>query len=616
MRVKKTKVTKLIEEINKIIEKAEQFEKKFSKNLTKLDKKYFQSGRNLIHYLALRSNDIRDLQDKLGDLGVSRLGKAEAHVMFSLLKVEHILKSLKNDKRVKPVKDEISRKESRKLLAKHSDSLLGKISKGEVSRIMVTLPSEAADDYNLVLSLIDAGMNIARINCAHDTKEQWAKMISHIHTAEKELKKRCLISMDLGGPKLRTGAMKPGPKVLHIQPERDILGNLVKPAKVIITTEIPKNPEENTYYFPVSQEAINTMSGKSEILLTDTRGKESKIKVAEKVSSGFVGYCKDTIYLLTGTEILIRTDGEIGSKFRIDEIPPYEEKILLKVGDILNLHKNNDFGEPASYNENGELIKPAHISCTLPEVFENIRKGEIVLLDDGAIEGVIESVSEEEIVIKITYAKGETAKLKGDKGINLPDSNLKISGLTEKDKEDIKFIVLNANIVNLSFVNTKSDVKELLKYLRDIKAEKIGIVLKIETKKGFDNLPSILLTAMRHYPIGVMIARGDLAIECGWKNLAEIQDEIMLLCEAAHIPVIWATQVLETSAKKGRPSRAEITDASMSQRAECVMLNKGPHIIRTISLLKEIISKQNEYFTKQAPLLPKIKVSEPEEEFN
>src|SRR5436853_963876 len=96
---------------------------------------------------------------------------------------------------------------------------------------------------------------------------------------------------------------------------------------------------------------------------------------------------------------------------------------------------------------------------------------------------------------------------------------------------------------------------------------------------------------MRSYPAGVMIARGDLAVECGWDRLAEVQEEILWLCEAAHLPVVWATQVLETLAKTGLPSRAEITDAAMAQRAECVMLNKGPHVEEAIRTLADILER-------------------------
>ena len=104
---------------------------------------------------------------------------------------------------------------------------------------------------------------------------------------------------------------------------------------------------------------------------------------------------------------------------------------------------------------------------------------------------------------------------------------------------------------------------------------------------------------MQSYPVGVMIARGDLAIETGWKNIATIQEEILRICEAAHVPDIWATQVLESLAKKGTPSRAEITDAAASQRAECVMLNKGLHIKKTIKLLDRILRKMQGFQNKK-----------------
>jgi pyruvate kinase len=115
---------------------------------------------------------------------------------------------------------------------------------------------------------------------------------------------------------------------------------------------------------------------------------------------------------------------------------------------------------------------------------------------------------------------------------------------------------------------------------------------------------------MRQYPAGVMIARGDLAVECGWERLAEIQEEILWMCEAAQLPVIWATQVLERKTKKGRPSRAEITDAAMSQRADCVMLNKGPHILAAIKMLDNILRRMQDHQHKKTPKLGKLKITE------
>jgi pyruvate kinase len=149
----------------------------------------------------------------------------------------------------------------------------------------------------------------------------------------------------------------------------------------------------------------------------------------------------------------------------------------------------------------------------------------------------------------------------------------------------------------------------LLTELNDLDAN-IGIIFKIETQKGFKNLPLILLKGMQTYPIGVMIARGDLAIETGWKNFASIQEEILRICEASHIPDVLATQVLENLAKKGVPSRAEITDAAMANRAECVMLNKGFYITKAIKMLDRILRRMERFQKKKDTLLPQLENAE------
>ena len=135
----------------------------------------------------------------------------------------------------------------------------------------------------------------------------------------------------------------------------------------------------------------------------------------------------------------------------------------------------------------------------------------------------------------------------------------------------------------------------------------LGIILKIETLESYKNLPNILLKAMENYPVGVMIARGDLAIEAGWKKFAIIQEEILRICEAAHVPNIWATQVLESLAKKGVPTRSEITDAAMAQRSECVMLNKGYYIQKAVKMLDKILCEMELIQRKKKNLLPKLR---------
>ena len=342
------------------------------------------------------------------------------------------------------------------------------------------------------------------------------------------------------------------------------------------------------------------------IYLKDSRGKNGKIYIDRKEKQGKWGLCSDSLYIETGTEIVLQKHKQTGRLVnRLGEVLHKEQFLTLYSGDKLILHKDPRPGESGNYDTDGHLINPAHISCTLPEIFNDVKQGEPIFFNDGKIDGVIKSVNREEIEIDIVHAKKNGSKLKADKGINLPDSELSVSGLTGKDKVDVEFVAENANAVNLSFVNHPEDVLELQNLLKE-KDSQAGIILKIETKKGFANLPAILLAAMRCYPVGVMIARGDLAIETGWENFATIQQEIMRISGAAHIPDVWATQVLDNLAKKGTPSRSEITDAAMAQQADCVMLNKGIYIERAVKMLDKILRRMERFQNKTSSILPKM----------
>jgi pyruvate kinase len=185
----------------------------------------------------------------------------------------------------------------------------------------------------------------------------------------------------------------------------------------------------------------------------------------------------------------------------------------------------------------------------------------------------------------------------------LPDSQLDLPALTDKDIQDLEIVAQEADMVGLSFVQKPDDVALLRSHLHRLKRDDMGLVLKIETLRGFENLPELMLAAMASVSSGIMIARGDLAVECGFERMAEVQEEILCCAEAAHVPVIWATQVLESMAKTGLPSRAEISDAGLGVRAECVMLNKGPFINEAIRTLDDILRRMAGHQNKKRPLL-------------
>jgi pyruvate kinase len=190
--------------------------------------------------------------------------------------------------------------------------------------------------------------------------------------------------------------------------------------------------------------------------------------------------------------------------------------------------------------------------------------------------------------------------LKPEKGINLPDSELKIDALTQEDREYIPFICKYADMVGFSFVSTPKDLDELrTEIAKSGVVNKPAIIIKIERLAAIQNLPALLMNGMKDEALGVMIARGDLAVEIGFERLSEIQEEILWICEAAHVPVIWATQVLETLTKTGYATRSEITDAAMGVKSECVMLNKGKYIIKSIKMLDDILTRQLGHVNKK-----------------
>lgn len=594
--------------VERIVLKAKAMEDQYRDAISGVHEVYSESARNLVHYLAFRSFNIDELQTTLSSLGLPSLTSIEGHVMYSLLNLQHILNQLmENDRGIKK-KGYLSMKKAAKIIRRNNKILFGYKSKKRRTRIMVTLPGTAADDPVFIERLIKLGMNCARINCAHDNPEAWLKMVKNVRSASIKMKRNCKIAMDLAGPKLRTGSMIPGPKVIHIKPRRNDLGQVVQPAQVWIAppdVPPPLNSEVDAI-LPVDALLCKKIKRGNTLYFIDSRDKKCKIHIDRKQGKGRWGVCSDSAYLESGTAITLHKIKQTGKEVnRVGEMLPKEQFLHLFAGDTLILHKDDRPGENAKLREDGTVIAPAHISCTLKQVFNDVRQGEPIFFDDGKIEGKIVSVNPEEIRVAISHTKKNGSKLKADKGINLPESNLSVSGLTEKDHQDLEFVAQYADAVNFSFVNSPEDVQELYTKIKSYHSH-AGVILKIETQKAFANLPAILLKAMERYPVGVMIARGDLAIETGWKNFASIQQEIVRICGAAHIPDVWATQVLENLAKKGTPSRSEITDAALAQQAECVMLNKGLYILKAVKMLDKILRRMQRFQKKTRIMLPKL----------
>jgi pyruvate kinase len=248
--------------------------------------------------------------------------------------------------------------------------------------------------------------------------------------------------------------------------------------------------------------------------------------------------------------------------------------------------------------------------CTLAEALSAASVGDRVFVDDGKLAATIERVETWGVVARVVAADVDGVKIKSEKGLNFPDTKMNIPALTEKDLDDLKFVAAQADGIEFSFVQSAADVKMLQVALAEHRPgdwQEMAIILKIETATAVRNLPDIVVQAAGSQPTAIMIARGDLAVEIGFARMAEIQEEILWIGEAAHVPVIWATQVLEHLVQKGTPSRGEMTDAAMAARADCVMLNKGPYLLVAIDLLQTLLARMDEHQHKKTPQLRRLR---------
>jgi pyruvate kinase len=458
-------------------------ERRFERWKPRITRRAFEpSARNLAGYIALRRHELRDLQESLMPWGLSSLGRCEARVLENLDAViasAAVLASPGDASRPSPSAEEFFR--GHELLRLHAETALGPTPASRDVRIMVTLPLQSASDYPLVRDLVARGMDVARINCAHDDADAWAAMEEHVRRAGRETGRPCRICMDISGPRCRTG------------------------------------------------------------------------RVAAPAGDGRL---------------------HVGDPLLMVAAPPATDV-------------------------------PAWFGCSIPEVLDQVAPGHGVWIDEGRLGAVVERRVEAGLLLRVTHARPKGERLKPDKGLNFPDTELQLDPLTDKDRTDLDAVARHADMVGYSFVQRPGDIALLQRELaaRIERLEQIALVAKIETETAIRNLPELIVQGAGSQPMAVMIARGDLAVEVGPRRLGEMQEEILWLCEAAHVPVIWATQVLDTFVRKGTHHRAEITDAAMAERAECVMLNKGPYVADAIALLDEMLATMEGHQFKKASRL-------------
>lgn len=579
--------------------------------LTAVHSSYRSGAENLVAYLALRSADRRDLQHELTALGAPSLQFPELDVRAKITAARTLVSALIGDEsqdatleQMASVKEALKAAEKR--LSVNSDEMMGVPCEPRSTRIMVSVPRKAADDPTVMDNLLGAGAEIARINLVYDNATVWKKMAGHIRETALHLHRTIPIAVDLPGPKILTGPVADGPRVGSSTVVRYDDGEMRYPSRLWLVPEslegnLPEPPEmEGTrpLRMMVENEWFENLELGIKVRTADNRGVQRSFLVMEKHDDGALLQGDRSTWIRNHAMLEVNFE-----RTRVRGIPPLRRGVHLERGDELLLTADLT---PVDPPRDGEV---AQIGCTEPSIFEALKVGDPVLFNDGALYSTVEKLGPGEALLRITQAKDGGQTIYENCGINLPGTQLNLSAVTEEDEQVLLATADFASIVEVSFVRTVQDVQDALAMVRRVEEHSgrpLGIVLKLETLEAMQNLPEILLELMKHEQVGVMVARGDMAAELGIMQMVEAPSYVVNLCEAAQIPVIIGSDILDTLTNWGQPTRAEVTDAAWAQRAECVMLDQGKHMVETVQALSSLLSTMDEVQRKNQSLLPPL----------
>jgi pyruvate kinase len=551
--------------------------------------KHRQSARNLAHYLGLRHRDIRRLQLDLAEAGLSSLGRSEGHVRDT---VRRLLGWLRGEKSAEPYALDRTRAEA--LLHANTSALLGPRPPERHVYIMVTAPDAAQVTEQWATEVIHAGADVLRINGAHQSPAEWSAIAATFKACAAAQNKPGRIFVDMPGPKLRTEIRMLEDAVIHLPRRKDRMGRTVTPTEVLLVGEHHGGTD-----VPVPPEWLARLRPDDTISFTDAAERKRKLTVRGRRANVVHAHGDQSLYIRSGLPLEWRRAGAVKGRGEIGLLPRQPKALGLSPGDTFLL------------NASGECDDPAAKVLAFPEpaLLEQVRAGERVILDDGKIVAVAQACGPSGVVCAVQHALKSPTRLRSGKGIAFPDSTLAVPQLRPQDETALAFALEQADGVGVSFVNSAHDVALVGERIRAAGRPGFGMILKLETRGVLRNLPGILFEALKYDPVGLMIARGDLAVELSFERLAEIQEELLCFGEACHLPVIWATQVLDSAAQTGVPTRAEVTDAAMAMRAECVMMGKGPHIAHATRMLADIIHRMEAHQFKRRAMLRSLAVA-------
>ena len=554
--------------------------------------KHRLSATNLAHYLGLRKQDIRRLQLELAALGLSSLGRCEGHVRDTLVRVSAWLSGECGD--ALAAGDSLDWAKAESILHENTRNLFGPRPLDRHVYIMVTAPDAAEATVGWADGLLQAGANLLRINGAHQSPREWELIASTFKSRASALGRPARVIVDLPGPKLRAEIRALDGAVLHLPRRKNRLGRTLAPTPVLLVAEHRDGAE-----LPVPADWLASFQAGDVLTLTDAGGRERALLVRGPAEGRVLAECDHSLYLTPGLALVWRRGETIVAEGRVGTLPGQPAVLTVDIGDALLVNASGQSEDPATPS----------LACAEPSLLDQVRVGERVILDDGKLVAVVEAVRPDGLLCRVQRVLKSPTRLRSGKGIAFPDSQLSLGRFGPADEVALEFALRNADGVGVSFVSSPQDVALVSERLREAGKPGFGMILKLETRGALRNLSAILFEALKYDPVGLMIARGDLAVELSFERLAEMQEEILWLGEACHLPVIWATEVLDTVAHFGLPTRAEVTDAAMSMRAECVMLNRGPHVTAATRMLADIIRKMETHQYKKRSLYRPLSVA-------
>ena len=242
------------------------------------------------------------------------------------------------------------------------------------------------------------------------------------------------------------------------------------------------------------------------------------------------------------------------------------------------------------------------VSTTYQDLPKDVKPGDTILMDDGLLQLKVLSSTTTDVVTEVVHG----GILKEHKGINLPGVSVSALSLTDKDIDDLEFGIANdIDYVALSFVRTGDDIRRLREFIiaKIDKGKKLPIIAKIEKREALDNIDEIIREAD-----AIMVARGDLGVECATEDVPIAQKMICKKANAAGKPVIIATQMLESMIENPRPTRAEANDVAngVLDGADAVMLSGetsvGKYVVEVVRTMDLIIRRAEEEYRDQLDL--------------